>query len=118
MTHQHEKLNYVEFPVTDMDGSKAFFSAVFAWTFIDYGKDYAAFSNEGLDGGFYTSEHSATTTTGSALLVFYSQSLEATQLKVEAAGGEVIIPTFSFPGGKRFHFSDPSGNEFAVWSES
>ena len=114
----HEKLNYVEFPAKDIEASKAFFSQVFAWAFVDYGPDYAAFSDQGLDGGFYRSTLSATTAAGSALLVFYSDVLESTLEKVEAAGGKVVKPIFSFPGGRRFHFTDPSGNEFAVWSDA
>ena len=113
----HEKLNYVEFPATDLDASKAFFQSVFGWRFDDYGPDYCAFSGEGLDGGFYRSELAARQSAGSALLVFYSAGLEATQAKVEAAGGVINTPIFAFPGGRRFHFTEPSGNEFAVWSD-
>ena len=117
MSNQHEKLNYVEFPSTDLAATKAFFSKVFGWTFQDFGTDYAAFENEGLDGGFFKSEQSALTTTGSALLVFYSSNLEETQQKIISAGGKTIEEIFTFPGGRRFHFTEPSGNEFAVWSE-
>ena len=113
--HQHEKINYVEFPATDIAASKAFFTQVFGWQFEDYGPDYTAFSNQGLDGGFFKSDLSAQTNTGSALIVFYSDALEATLQKVEQAGGDIIKPIFSFPGGRRFHFTDPSANEFAVW---
>lgn len=114
----HEKINYVEFPAKDLEGTKEFFSKVFGWSFIDYGPEYIAFSNEGLDGGFFKSALSATSENGSALIVFYSQNLEETLLKVKNAGGEIIKPIFSFPGGSRFHFSDPNKNEFAVWSET
>ncbi len=115
--HKHEKINYVEFPATDMVGTKTFFSKVFGWKFQDYGPDYTAFSNEGLDGGFFKSDQQATTKTGSALIVFYSSELELTQEKIEGSGGSIVQPIFSFPGGRRFHFSDPSGNEYAVWSD-
>lgn len=114
---EHEKINYVEFPAKDMEKTKSFFSDVFGWTFDDYGPDYAAFSNEGLDGGFYTSELTSSTETGSALIVFYSEKLENTQSKIEQAGGKIVKPIFAFPGGRRFHFSDPNGNEYAVWSD-
>ncbi|MGJ8723318.1 MAG: VOC family protein [Roseibacillus sp.] len=117
MSNQHEKLNYVEFPSTDLPATKAFFSQVFGWSFKNYGDEYSSFSNEGLDGGFYKSEQIALTKTGSALLVFYSANLEETQQKVITAGGTIIQEIFSFPGGRRFHFTEPSGNEFAVWSE-
>ena len=115
---EHEKINYVEFPAKDLEGTKEFFSKVFGWSFVDYGPEYIAFSNEGLDGGFFKSTLSATSENGSALIVFYSKDLEGTLLKVKNAGGEIIKPIFSFPGGKRFHFKDPNGNEFAVWSET
>lgn len=114
----HEKINYVELPARDIAATKAFFEAVFGWRFEDYGPDYAAFFEEnGLDGGFYKSERAASTETGGALIIFYSATLEQTQAKIEAAGGKIIKPIFSFPGGRRFHFADPSGNEFAVWSD-
>jgi len=115
--NQHEKINYVELPAKDIDVVKAFFSAVFAWSFVDYGPDYSAFSNAGLAGGFFKSNLNATTENGSALVVFYSKTLEQTQQKIEQAGGQILKPTFSFPGGRRFHFSDPNGNEYAVWSD-
>lgn len=115
----HEKINYVEFPATNIPATKSFFTTIFGWEFTDYGPDYTAFSNEsaGLDGGFFTSDLSASTNNGSALVVFYSKTLEQTQAKIENAGGTVVKPIFSFPGGRRFHFTDPSGNEFAVWSD-
>jgi len=78
----------------------------------------AAFSDEGLDGGFFRSEAAARTDRGSALIVFYSDDLEGTLSKVVAAGGEIVKPIFSFPGGRRFHFTEPSGNELAAWSRS
>jgi predicted enzyme related to lactoylglutathione lyase len=113
----HEKINYVEFPAKDLEATKAFFTAAFGWTFEDFGPDYTAFSDEGLDGGFFKSDLTAKTENGRALIVFYSAELEQTQAKVEQAGGVIKKPIFSFPGGRRFHFSDPSGNEYAVWSD-
>lgn len=113
----HEKINYVEYPSRDIEATKAFFSAAFGWSFTDYGPDYTAFADEGLDGGFFKSDNAASTDTGSALIVFYSKTLDETQSKIEAAGGTIIKPIFSFPGGRRFHFTEPSGNEFAVWSD-
>ena len=115
--NQHEKLNYVEFPSCDLAATMDFFNQVFGWEFEQYGPDYCAFSNQGLDGGFYRSELYSGTATGSALLVFYSDDLHTTQAKIEAAGGKIVKPIFSFPGGRRFHFIDPCDNEFAVWSE-
>ena len=115
--NEHEKINYVEFPSKDIEATKAFFNSTFGWTFVDYGPEYTAFSNEGLDGGFYKSDLSVSIQNGSALVVFYSKELENTQSKIEIAGGSIIKPIFSFPGGRRFHFGDPNGNEYAVWSD-
>ena len=116
--HPHEKINYVEFPAKNIAAVKAFFTEVFGWSFVDYGPEYTAFANEGLDGGFFKSDLTASTRNGSALIVFYSETLEQTQSKIEKAGGSIVQPIFSFPGGRRFHFTDPNGNEFAVWSDS
>ena len=115
--NEHEKINYVEFPAKDIEATKAFFSAVFGWSFVDYGPGYTAFSDEGIDGGFFKSDLSTSIEHGRALVVFYSNELEKTQLKIEQHGGEIVKTIFSFPGGRRFHFSDPSGNEYAVWSD-
>ena len=115
--HKHEKMSYVEFPAKNIEIAKTFFSKVFGWSFVDYGSEYAAFTDEGLDGGFFKSDQCVSTDNGSALIVFYSKELEKTQSKIENAGGSVIKPVFSFPGGRRFHFSDPNGNEYAVWSD-
>ena len=115
--NEHEKINYVEIPAKDMLATKTFFSEVFGWSFVDYGPEYSAFSNAGLDGGFYQSDLTVSTENGSVLIVFYSKDLKQTQTKIEAAAGSVIKPIFSFPGGRRFHFTDPNGNEYAVWSD-
>ena len=113
----HEKMNYVELPAKDLAATKAFFESVFGWSFVDYGPEYTAFENQGLDGGFFQSDLASSTEKGAALIVFYSSQLEATLAKVEKAGGSILRPIFSFPGGRRFHFAEPSGNEFAVWGE-
>src|SRR5690606_24698521 len=105
------------YPAQDMAATKAFFSQVFGWEFQDYGPEYMAFSNAGLEGGFFLSDQTASTAHGSALVVFYSENLAATQEKITVAGGSVVKPVFAFPGGRRFHFADPNGNEFAVWSD-
>ena len=115
--NQHEKLDYVEFASRDLASTRDFFKRVFGWEFTEYGPDYCAFADQGLDGGFYRSELYSTTQNGAALLVFYSEDLESTLDKVEQAGGEIVKPVFEFPGGRRFHFCEPSGNEFAVWSD-
>lgn len=114
----HHAISYVEFPARDLNATKTFFQSVFDWAFVDYGPDYTSFSSPGLDGGgFYKADLAASTETGSALIVLYSKDLEATQASVIEAGGKIVKPIFSFPGGRRFHFAEPSGNELAVWSE-
>lgn len=115
--NQHGKINYLELPAVDIGAAKRFFTAVFDWSFSDFGDDYTAFSNAGIAGGFYRSALQATPGNGSVLVVFYSAELEATEAKIESQGGTIVKPTFEFPGGRRFHFSDPNGNEYAVWSE-
>lgn len=111
-----EMINYVEFPAKDISATKAFFKKAFDWSFIDYGEEYTAFSNSGIEGGFFLSELVSTTANGACLLVLLSDDLEATVQHVKEAGGIIIQPIFSFPGGRRFHFTEPSGNELAVWS--
>ncbi len=113
----HEKINYVEFSAKDLPATKAFFESVFDWSFVDYGPEYTAFSDQGVDGGFFQSDLASSTQNGAALVIFYSNQLESTLAKVEKSGGTIIRPIFSFPGGRRFHFTEPSGNEFAVWGE-
>jgi len=110
------KLNYVEFPASNITKTKLFFEKAFGWSFKDYGPDYSSFSDQGLDGGFYKSDLISVSSSGSALLVLKSNDIEHTQVAVETAGGIISTAIFSFPGGRRFHFIEPSGNEFAVWS--
>jgi predicted enzyme related to lactoylglutathione lyase len=114
---ENNKISYIEIPAKNIEATKRFFAEVFAWSFVDYGPDYCSFSAQGVDGGFYTSDLVVATEKGSPLIVLYSSLLEVTQEKIEQAGGKIIKPTFAFPGGRRFHFSDPNGNEYAVWSE-
>ncbi len=116
--NEHEKINYVEFPAKNLQATKDFFIQAFSWSFQDFGPDYSSFSNQGIDGGFYKSDLSSSTNNGAALIVFYSKNLEVTQGKIKKANGVIIQPIFSFPGGRRFHFTEPSGNEFAVWSDT
>lgn len=113
----HNKINYLEIQVKNIIETKKFFSTVFGWEFIDYGEDYTCFTNGGIDGGFYTSDKNHRVETGSPLIVLYSNNLEDTQMNIELNRGTITVPTYSFPGGRRFHFTDPNGNEYAVWSE-
>ena len=111
-TNNH--INYVEFKAKDLKKIKAFYSAAFEWTFTDYGPDYVAFGDAGLDGGFEQSDDPIVI---GALVILYHDDLEGSKAKVEAAGGRIAKNIFSFPGGRRFHFIDPAGNELAVWSD-
>ncbi|MBW0149017.1 VOC family protein [Marinobacter sp. CAU 1620] len=112
------KINYVELPSTDLEATKRFFADAFGWSFVDYGPDYVAIENAGLDGGFFKSDQVATTRNGSVLVVLYSGDLESTLETVNQSGGHIVKDIFSFPGGRRFHFTDPNGNEYAVWSDT
>jgi uncharacterized protein len=115
----HHKINYIELAVTGVARAKQFYSSAFGWSFIDYGPDYASFTaaSAGVDGGVRTAKPDEASGSGAPLVVLYSSDLEATQAAVVAAGGSVVVPTFSYPGGRRFHFSDGLGNVLAVWSE-
>lgn len=111
------KINYVEIPSRDLEVTKAFFASAFGWSFVDYGPEYVAIENAGLDGGFYKSDKVSSPESGSVLVVLYSSEIEATVKRVTSSGGKVVKGIFDFPGGRRFHFADPNGNEYAVWSE-
>ncbi len=113
----HHKLDYVEFGANDLEATKTFFNQAFGWSFTDYGPDYTSFADEGLDGGFFRSDKASNAEMGGALLVFYSDALERTLASVKAAGATINKEIFPFPGGRRFHFVEPSGNEFAVWGQ-
>lgn len=108
------QMDYVEFPATDIEATKQFYSSVFGWSFTDYGPNYTSFHDGRIAGGFTMS---AKPVRGGALVVLYAKALEEAQQKVVAAGGKVVIEPFEFPGGRRFHFTDPNGNELAVWSD-
>lgn len=108
------KIDYVELPGGDLASTKAFYAKAFDWKFVDYGPTYSAFEDAGLDGGFQADPKEAPS---QPLVILYSEDLEATQARVEEAGGRITVPIFSFPGGRRFHFRDPAGNELAVWSD-
>lgn len=111
---QNNHINYIEFASRDLEQTKHFYQTAFGWAFIDYGPDYIAISEAGLDGGFY---RTADTITNGALVVLYHSDLPQIKARVMAAGGKISKDIFSFPGGKRFHFTDPSGNELAIWSD-
>ena len=110
----HCRMDYIEFPAADIAATKAFYGRVFGWKFEDYGPDYTSFNDGRLSGGFTTDLEVAQ---GGALVVIYAADLGAMEAAVAAAGGAIVKPVFAFPGGRRFHFADPNGNQLAVWSD-
>lgn len=111
---QDRRIDYLEFPATDVAETKAFYAAVFGWDFTDYGPDYTSFHDGRLAGGFQTA---GTVTAGGPLVVLYAVDLAEVETRIREHGGRIVRETFEFPGGRRFHFTDPSGNELAVWSD-
>ncbi|MEO8097579.1 MAG: VOC family protein [Acidobacteriota bacterium] len=108
------QVDYIEFPATDIAATKTFYEAVFAWKFEDFGPAYTSFQDGRMQGGFTTGEK------GPAkwpLIVIYADDLEAALERVKTAKGNIVKPIYPFPGGRRFHFEDPNGNELAVWSK-
>ncbi|MGB6691586.1 MAG: VOC family protein [Terracidiphilus sp.] len=115
----HHKVNYIEFGSTDIERAKRFYSTVFGWSFQVWGPDYISFTVEsaGIDGGFKKADEADAPGKSASLIVLYSADLKAAEETILAAGGSIVVPTFEFPGGQRFHFSDGVGNVLAVWSE-
>lgn len=114
MKARDNHINYVEFKAKNLEKIKGFYTAAFDWNFTDYGTSYAAFSESGLEGGFEKTEIAIS---NGALIVLYHTDLELIKNRIIVAGGKISKDIFSFPGGHRFHFEDPSGNELAVWSD-
>ncbi len=112
---QEKRIDYIEFPTTDMEGVKKFYTTVFGWKFTDWGPDYASFFDGRLNGGFRLAEKASE---GDLLVIIYTTDLAGIENSVKAEGGVIVKETFSFPGGRRFHFSDPVGNVLAVWTDS
>lgn len=111
------KIDYVEFQAKDIAATKKFFERLFGWKFTDYGPDYASFQDGRIAGGFSRSDKCSTINAGGVLVVFYHPRLEEIHQHVLDLGGRITRDIFSFPGGRRFHFTEPSGNECAIWSE-
>jgi predicted enzyme related to lactoylglutathione lyase len=108
------RIDYIEFPATDIPSTKAFYNQVFGWEFQDYGPDYISFHDGRIAGGFTTD---STVSPDGVLVVIYSTDLNGIESKIRTAGGSIVREQFDFPGGRRFHFSDPNGNILAVWSD-
>lgn len=114
---RERRLDYVEFASRDPAASRRFFEQVFGWSFVDYGPDYTAFDDGRFQGGFFRAEPQTASGGGAPLLVMYADDLPPMLEAVLAQGGQVVKPVFAFPGGSRFQFLEPGGNELAVWSE-
>ena len=112
---EHDRrIDYIEMSATDVAASKRFYAGVFGWQFIDYGPDYTSFLDGRLAGGI---TKAASVRAGGPLIVVFAVDLAVAERRVREAGGTIVKPAFSFPGGRRFHFTDPAGNELAVWSD-
>jgi predicted enzyme related to lactoylglutathione lyase len=117
----HESLpktiDYIEMPSRDLPATKQFFTALFGWSFEDYGPEYAAFNDGRTTGGFFAAKDVWSGGGACPLVVFYAPDLRSTQTEVERLGGTIVREMFDFPGGWRFHFTAPGSGEFAVWSD-
>lgn len=109
-----KRIDYVEIPVTDLKKAREFFAALFGWSFQEWGDDYMSFNDGRIAGGFRRATEPAPAT--GVLVVFFSTDLERDLDRVQELGATISEPIFSFPGGRRFHFVDPAGTEFAIWS--
>ena len=115
MSINDNHINYVEFKAKDLEKIKEFYTKCFEWTFTDYGPTYIAFSESGLKGGFEKIESEIV---NGALVILYHKNLDFIKNKIIEAGGRISEDIFTFPGGHRFHFFDPAGNELAIWSDN
>lgn len=115
MNTKNNHINYIEFKANDLEKTKAFYTGAFDWTFTDYGPTYTSFADSGVFGGFEKTDDAIT---NGALVVLHHKNLKNIKQKIEELGGEISVDIFSFPGGKRFQFLDPSGNELSVWCEA
>lgn len=112
---EHDRrIDYIEIAATNVADTKRFYAEAFGWKFTDYGPEYTSFEDGRLNGGFFKAD---SVRKGSVLVVIFAVDLEASEARVRQAGGSITKPVFEFPGGRRFHFADPSGNELAVWSD-
>jgi len=115
IAHVHHAIDYVEIAVMDIPKAKVFYASAFAWSLVDYGPDYVGIQGDGREVGGLRRDSEVRA--GGPLVIIYSEDLEGSQQAVTAAGGTILAPIYSFPGGRRFHFADPAGNELAVWSD-
>ncbi|WP_350286500.1 VOC family protein [uncultured Croceitalea sp.] len=115
MSKNQTPINYIEFRSTDLKETKRFYQQAFGWVFTDYGDGYTAFKESGVEGGFELTHEPIV---NGVLVVLHHHNLEEIKNKIIQAGGSISQEIFSFPGGSRFQFLDPSGNELAVWCEA
>ena len=116
MTNIKNTINYIELPLNDGEATKRFYNNVFGWEFTDWGPHYISFTGAGVEGGF-NGEDKVNVNPPGVLVVLYTDDIDKKLKDISQAGAKIIKPIFAFPGGKRFHFCDPNGNELAVWSE-
>jgi len=114
----HHHFNYIELPATDLAAMKTFYGDAFGWTFQDWGDTYAAIQGAGVEGGMDADAGTRKPSNQGTLVILFSDDLIASEKAVIDAGGKISVPAFDFPGGRRFHFTDPSGNELGVWANS
>ena len=112
ITQEDNRIDYIEFAVSDVERAKAFYGKAFGWTFTDYGPQYCEFTDGRIKGGF---DAMSEVRPGGALVVLYHSNLEEASKSVIEAGGKISKEIFQFPGGERFQFTDPDGHELAVW---
>lgn len=117
MSDIHHTIHYIELPAVSVGDMKSFYGEVFGWTFTDYGPEYVAFHGAGIEGGFEQSREYISPQKPGAFVILYSDDLDVSKAAICKAGGDITVDTYSFPGGKRFHFKDPSGNELGMWTE-
>lgn len=116
MSDIHHQIHYIELPALSVSAMKDFYGKAFGWTFTDYGPQYSAFHGAGIEGGFDESQDYITPNKPGAFVILYSDDLDVSQAAIKNAGGVICVDTYGFPGGKRFHFKDPSWNELGVWT--
>lgn len=106
------RLDYVELPVTNLEATRTFYETAFGWSVSQFGPSYAATTTGDTDIGLQADSAEAP---AAPLPVIQVKDLEASLESVRSAGGSIVKPIYSFPGGRRFHFRDPDGNDLAVW---
>lgn len=110
-------IDYIEVPSKDITLSRAFFTGFLGWKFTDYGPEYTAFEDGRIAGGFFNSDKASLTSSGATLIVIYTENLEGAKDDALRLGATITKDIFTFPGGRRFQFTEPGGSEFAVWSQ-